>query len=228
MSALANIFEAAGLATVGISLVRGQAESSKPPRMLNVDFPLGRPLGKPGDAAFQQRVLDAAFELLSRTDAPILVDYPEAIEDQVGEPAACPLPPRTNADMAAELDEVHGLRDAYDRNVAATGRTSVGRAGGPDDVASMVEKFMQIEAGASLSDVGWDEWSAMAASQDVRSYYVEAAMQLAEVTGARQVESWLYKTTATGRMLKRTMGVVAESGESNMLATYLLPMSQHG
>ena len=46
---LSHVFEKAGLATVGISLVRGQAETVKPPRILNVNFPLGRPLGKPDD-----------------------------------------------------------------------------------------------------------------------------------------------------------------------------------
>ena len=84
MSVLAHVFEQAGLATVGISLVRGQAESAKPPRMLNVDFPLGRPLGKPNDAKFQTSVLMAMFGLLERTDVPILEDFPGSIEDQTG------------------------------------------------------------------------------------------------------------------------------------------------
>ena len=39
MSVLSHVFEKAGLATVGISLVRGQAETVKPPRILNVNFP---------------------------------------------------------------------------------------------------------------------------------------------------------------------------------------------
>jgi len=42
-------------------------ERSHPPRALHCEFPLGRPLGRPGDAAFQRRVLVAALRLLERS-----------------------------------------------------------------------------------------------------------------------------------------------------------------
>lgn len=228
MSTLANVFEAAGLATIGISLVRGQAESARPPRILNVDFPLGRPLGRPGDPAFQHEVLAAAFALLERTDSPVLVDHPVVIEDEVAAPASCPLPPRTNDGLPPEVDEVVGIRAAYDRHVDATGRTSVGRLGDADSIRSMVESFLRIEDGDTLDDVGWTEWDAVAASQDIRLYYEEAALQLADARGARQGESWFYGHTATGQLLKRAMAVVAESGESKLAGMYLVPMSQQG
>mgnify|MGYP000284807589 CR=1 FL=1 len=51
MSTLAHVFEAAGMATVALGSVRKQIESTAPPRGLWCDFPLGRPLGKPGDPA---------------------------------------------------------------------------------------------------------------------------------------------------------------------------------
>ena len=38
---LARIFEAAGMATVGLSIVREQAVNTKAPRFLHVEFPLG-------------------------------------------------------------------------------------------------------------------------------------------------------------------------------------------
>ncbi len=68
MGVLAHILEAAGLATVGLSLVRGQAETVRAPRMLHCQFPLGRPLGRPNDPAFQHDVLRRALALLDRTD----------------------------------------------------------------------------------------------------------------------------------------------------------------
>ena len=49
----------------------------QPPRALWVSFPLGRPLGKPRDSAFQHRVIKAALDLLNRSKGPILEDYPE-------------------------------------------------------------------------------------------------------------------------------------------------------
>ena len=116
MSALAHTLEAAGLATVGISLVRGQAERSRPPRMLHCDFPLGRPLGRPGDAAFQHRVLTAAFALLPRIDVPVLVDFDEAITDEADQPLACTLPPRHDPTLHPAVDEALGLRRSATRS----------------------------------------------------------------------------------------------------------------
>ena len=62
--------------TTGISLVRENAASIQPPRSLWVTFPLGRPLGVPGDPAFQHGVIRAALALLETRSGPILADYP--------------------------------------------------------------------------------------------------------------------------------------------------------
>ena len=47
MGTLASVLEDAGLATVALSSVRGQVVTTRPPRALHCDFPLGRPLGRP-------------------------------------------------------------------------------------------------------------------------------------------------------------------------------------
>lgn len=44
----------------------------RPPRALSVPWPLGFPLGAPGDGALQRKVLRALLSLLSRTDVPVL------------------------------------------------------------------------------------------------------------------------------------------------------------
>lgn len=227
MSVLAHVFERAGLATVGISLVRGQAETVKPPRMLNVDFPLGRPLGRPGDAEFQTSVLTAMFDLLERTDVPVLVDFPVAIAEQSAEPASCPLPPRHDPDLHAAIDEARGLRNAYDRNIEATGgRTLLGRVADVDGVTDLIEKMIGIEGGASLADVGWEPTTAVAASQDIRAYYEEAGLQLADNTGARQLETWFFHQTETGRLIRRARDGMRERGEDKLAVTYLAPITQ--
>ena len=77
MSALSDYLEREAIMTTGISLVRENTESMQPPRSLWVTFPLGRPLGKPGDPAFQHRVIAAALELLNCESGPVLADYPE-------------------------------------------------------------------------------------------------------------------------------------------------------
>lgn len=64
--------EYAGMATVSISLLREITEKIRPPRALFVPFPLGYPLGEPGNPELQTRVMRAAFALLLRSDCPVL------------------------------------------------------------------------------------------------------------------------------------------------------------
>ena len=77
MGGLGHFLEREGLATTQISLVREHTAVMKPPRALWVPFELGRPLGEPGDAAFQRRVLMAALDLLDAAPDPVLVDFPD-------------------------------------------------------------------------------------------------------------------------------------------------------
>jgi hypothetical protein len=74
---LARVFEEAGLTTVTLAMVREHAERVRPPRALFVPFPFGYALGKPNDPQLQRRVIDAAVDLLSREQGPVLEDFPE-------------------------------------------------------------------------------------------------------------------------------------------------------
>ncbi len=74
--------------------VRSVAERMHPPRAFYGEFPLGRPLGVPGDAAFQRDLLLRAFALLDEPTGPVLADHPTVLEyDET--PMACALPPRS-------------------------------------------------------------------------------------------------------------------------------------
>ena len=75
--------------------MRDVAERMHPPRLLYAEFPLGLPLEKPRAAAFQNPVLDAAFALLEQPVGPVLVDFPQTIQSNGGEPLACPCRPAT-------------------------------------------------------------------------------------------------------------------------------------
>ena len=90
MSALSYFLEREGLLTTGISLVRENTASMQPPRALWVPFPLGRPLGKPGDAAFQHAVIRSALGLLEHRSGPVLEDYPVDAPAEVAA-MACPV-----------------------------------------------------------------------------------------------------------------------------------------
>jgi len=96
--------------TTGVSLVRENAESMQPPRTLWVSFPLGRPLGKPGDAKFQHQVIGASLELLTRGAGPLLEDFPLDVPGLNPESvSACPVSfaqPDTSARLTADLAAV--------------------------------------------------------------------------------------------------------------------------
>lgn len=111
-------------------------------------FPLGRPLGKPGDPEFQRRVLDHALSLLE-AEGPVLDRFPEEIEDEGDVPLACPIPPRHDEGLHPAVDEARALRSAYDRAVSETGRTLVGRVTDADGIPAAVEAFVRIAEGTA-------------------------------------------------------------------------------
>ncbi|MGE3329140.1 MAG: hypothetical protein AB7N61_27400 [Acidimicrobiia bacterium] len=227
MSALAHTLEAAGLATVGISLVRGQAERSRPPRMLHCEFPLGRPLGRPGDPAFQHRVLTAAFELLRSDDVPVLADFDETISDEADQPLACTLPPRHDSTLHPAVDEALGLRAAYERHRDVTGVTDVVRLGGPDRVADLVGTFVRITDGTPWNEVGLEPAQLGQAAIDIRAYYEESALALADhIPAARQAESWFHRHTETGQVLRAAQVVMRASDAPRSAWFALVPVGQ--
>lgn len=68
MGLVAAELERRGIASVAIQLLREIAVAVGPPRSLLVPYPLGYPLGAPGEPALQRRVLSAALGLLERTE----------------------------------------------------------------------------------------------------------------------------------------------------------------
>lgn len=65
MSLVARVLEAAGIATVIVGSAQDIVETVGVPRFLFVDYPLGNPAGRPGDAAEQDAVLMAALDVVS-------------------------------------------------------------------------------------------------------------------------------------------------------------------
>ncbi len=223
---LAHVFEAAGLATVALVSNRTHAERLHPPRALFCDFPLGRPLGRPLDRAFQHRVLAAAFGLLAAPATPVLADFPEAIHDHSDEPLACPLPPRSDPTAAPAVDEARGLRPAWERTQRRTGGTQVGRVVSADGIPGALEALARIARG-----VPWREadlpGDLPALLMDIRCYYEEAALALSDhVPEARAAESWLYRRTQTGALIRAVHARLQASDPPFPGLFYVLPFSQ--
>ena len=209
MGVLARVFEAAGLSTVSVSLVREHTAKVKPPRALFVPFPFGYALGKPGDPALQHRVLAAALALLERPAGPVLEDFPE-------EEAPVPLPQASGvpagaapaADPADPADEITALRPFYERWVEAHGgRTAVGLCGVPQrrwrGVVRLLEAYArgdEADLPERAADVPLPQFIRYCID-DLKAFYYEARM--AQRDGVRETElhTWFWTETAMGRLL---------------------------
>lgn len=212
---------------MALALVRGQIERSAPPRALYVEFPLGRPLGRPLDPEFQTSVISAAFDLLNEPSGPVLVDYPIVIEDASAEMFACAVPPRFNPDLHPAIDEALGLRPAYNRTVERYGRTSVGRTGTADDIPELIDVFIKISDGKVLEEIDVPGGDHIAVAMDLRSYYEEAALSLSDhVPDARQAESWLYRGTKLGEVLHDAQARLKAAGLDRRDWYYVMPSTQ--
>lgn len=228
MSTLAHVLEAHGIATVAIASIRGQAESARPPRALSVDFPLGRPLGKPADPDYQHQVIAAAFGLLDRRNGPVLADFPDVI-GAASAPLACSLPPRHDAGASPVVNELRGLRPAYDRRLnAAGGRTNVGRAvDDADGLEDVVAGYERITNGVALEDADLPGGHPCDGALDLRAYYEEAALSLSDhVPAARSTDSWFAEHTRVGALLSAVQQTLSDAGQPRDVWVQLLPLDR--
>lgn len=196
----------------------------RPPRSLYCRFPLGRPLGKPLDPSYQQSVLDAAFALLDRDDGPILEEFPDVIEADGDDPLACQLPPADNSALPKEIDEALALRPAYNRQLAATGRTVVGKIVDSDGVADAVGLFLR----AANDEIPWSDVHKLGdpsmLAQDISGYYEEASMALVDHDpGAQQAAAWFFRKTASGALLTSVARKLRDSGAERSEWGLLVP-----
>ena len=224
MSTLAHVFEAAGLSTVTISGVRSVVERMRPPRVLHCEFPLGRPLGRPADPAFQHDVLRRAFALLERDAGPVLEDHPEVIVADE-EPISCALPPRFDPELPAAVDEARGLRKAYDRALARRGVSSVGRAVDPDGVPEALAVLQEIVGGAHWKSVEIPGKNTFAVAHDIRTYYEEAALELVDgpPPGGRQAEAWFFEKTEAGKLILQARQAIKKQDAPQPVWFYMAP-----
>ncbi|HYC44577.1 MAG TPA: hypothetical protein VED01_03735 [Burkholderiales bacterium] len=233
MGALAHYLEAAGVATTQISLIREHTEAINPPRALWVPFILGRPLGVPNDAAFQQRVLLAALRLLEAPSGPVLADYPEdappvSSDDEAGQ--ACPV---SFASQVAESGvrgaiarEVEALAGWYDLAVQRRGRTSVGLASvSMADAAERLVAFTESSELAAIDGLSRSE-TLKVLIEDLRAFYYEAASAKPGAPDAESIQRWFWFDTAGGRLMLKVEEICARHEDASLkrlAATSIVP-----
>ena len=231
MCTLAHVFEGLGFATVVLASIREQAERMFAPRTLFCDFPLGRPLGRPSDAAFQTRVLHAGLSLLECENGPVFVDYPEILADEGSEQISCALPPRFNPAELAAVDEATAIRGAYERTVSANrGHTNFGRVLTLEQVPEVLRALDRIASGTPWKEAGLPADPAQI-SIDLRTYYCEAAVSLpgstVDPTGSGwALERWFLERTEGGKVLMRAREAMKEAGASFGVWFYMAPLDQ--
>jgi fermentation-respiration switch protein FrsA (DUF1100 family) len=207
VSALGHYIEEEGIATVAISLVRAQTENTRPPRALWVPFELGRPFGPPNDPPFQKRVILAALQLLEQDSGPVvLADFSDDDPRERSDPLW--RPPLVKAAMsvasadavATELaSEVAQLEAAYRRSVAERGRTLVGLSGlSIPEAGRYLAAWLRGETPASPSTEMSAPLMLRFAVDDLKAYYLEAALNGAARPSSRQLGDWFWNETAAG------------------------------
>lgn len=198
----------------------------RPPRALFCEFPLGRPLGKPDDPTFQRRVIEAALALLRRPNGPVLEDFPEVVTEGSATPLTCVIPPRDDSSDPAAVGEARGLRDAYDRQLRLSGRTGVGHAVKADQIPEAVAGMLRIASGVPLAESALPGQPSEVA-RDICAFFEEAAIAIAgHVPAARQAESWLFRNTSTGLVLKRAQLALRDAGHAESVWFSIVPYTQ--
>lgn len=204
-------------------------------------FELGRPLGVPGDPAFQTRVLRAALGLLLAPAGPVLIDYPEEAPGEIrgaDEPGwACPLalPAPDGGDLGARFErEFANLLPWYRVAVERRARSTVGLSGlSPEAVASFVRAF--LEEGAPANPVAGVPL-AMAfkhASADLKALYGEAvtAQPGAATPNASEIAGWFWNETQAGQLLRALREKLESSDDRGLrlvARVMLVPAAQLG
>ena len=233
MSVLARVFEAAGLTTVAVALVREHAVRVKPPRALWVPFYFGYALGRPDDPAFQHQVIAAALALLNAAAGPVLADYPEDA-GPVGLPQASEIAPppspaaspddngRPRPDAAATLT---ALRPYYERWLAQRGRTAVGITGIPQRRFRGVIRFLEAYAASDAADmdarppdVSVPQFVRYCAD-DLKAFCYEARMMQRPNDAEPDIHRWFWGETAVGALIDSITQRLNATGDAQLQAT---------
>ena len=235
MSALAHFFERAGIPTVVVSLVREHSERIRPPRTLWTPFELGRPLGAPGNAAFQRRVLLDTLGLLAETSGPVLADFPDdapngGADGGAGEAAwACPV--RFSKPEASDPADLGGQVVRASAAAAAhlyheVRRTTVGLSGlAPDALVEFLAGYAERGEETNPRDGIAFARFLKHALDDLLAWYQEAATVRPGTTpSGGALAAWFWGETRASRLFLavRERGVASEDPAIRLVAKLLL------
>jgi hypothetical protein len=193
-------------------LIRKHTEGLRPPRALCVPFELGRPFGSPNEPDFQRRVLLAVLKLLERNDGPFIEDFPDT---PPGPPAdmegwTCPVNlarPATDLSDAEKLaldlkQEVALLRPWYEESVKNfNGRRLDGLTDySPEEIIDSLVSFVDDPSIASFMAEQPLGRALKLTADDLKHFYVQAAMAKPGNISDIQMGDWFYGETLAGQL----------------------------
>ena len=230
MSVLSRVFEAAGLTTVAMALVREHAERTRPPRALWVPFYFGYTMGKPDDPTFQHKVLAAALDTLRADAGPVLADYPDDA-GPIGLPQASEVSTDGNGNGSDErraltaADELTALRSYYERWIEQRGRSAVGLTGVPQRRFRGIVRFLEAYAENDAADFD-DRPDDVTVPQfvrycadDLKAFCYEARMNQRPSDTETDIHRWFWGETAVGALIASISERLNATGDSKLAAT---------
>jgi len=228
VSGLARYLEAEGFATVLVGFVREHIEQVKPARALWLNFPMGRPMGKPNDPVYQKTVIRAAFELFDRPEGPVLEDFPDVIPVKHGRMGYA-LPPEyvLTTDDVGDVDalvtevqaEIESLNSAYEAAVSARGRTTVGASGMElGDLVPFVAAFVRGDRPQSPRKGVTPIPMLKLVTEDIQAYYYEARTHRDGIDDFEMLGDWFWRETRAGLLMMWLEAVALETEDKVLRA----------
>jgi len=187
--------------------VEEHAKKIKPPRILSVPFNFGNTLGEVNNPSYQHEILARTFDLLERSEGPVLeVFETDAVERVVLSRAEAKRESIT--DKKELFAELLGLKTNYEKGLKVNkGRTAVGLSTIGTDLFPDLMEFLQRYSTGELED------STLRPSQfsighfvrycvdDLKSYYLESRIATKPQATMNELYEWLWSDTSFGDLL---------------------------
>ena len=230
---LAHFFESYGFSTVLVGFVKEHIQAIKPPRALWLNFPMGRPLGKPNDAEYQKKVIRSAFSLFDSSSGPVLEDFPDIIPVKNGRMGyALPVELVMKKNEIGDVDiilkeienEIQDLKQAYDNAISDRGRTTVGASEmSISDFAPFIAIFVKGDIPKSPRKGLGAIPQLKLVVEDLQAYYTEAVTHRDGIDDFEKIGSWFWEKTKAGRLILSLEAVSLES--ENRVLRQIVDMS---
>ena len=210
--------------TTGISLAEEHARKIKPPRMLSVPFNFGNTLGEANNPSYQHEILAATFDLLNRSEGPVLQIFEtDEIERVVISRTESKMESITEKkDLLLELSDI---KPDYEKGLKTNkGRTAVGLSTINPGLFPDVMEFLKRYAAGEMEDSEMrpERFSighfVRYCVDDLKSYYLESRIAVEPEASMNELYRWLWSDTSLGDLLGELADVMNNSEDKEVKA----------